>query len=102
MELYTCHLLQCRIVPAIYQSYLHTTTLQDLSTRGVWLQGKSKEGFRDEFYESLRQMDRLKQLKTPYIADDQMLRIVTANCPHLTLLDLSGAMELTDSGVSKW
>jgi len=76
--------------------------IEDLSTRGVWFSMVDGEGFRDKFYEALRQMNRLKQLKTPYIANDQLLRIVAANCPHMTILDLSGARELTDTGVSKW
>ena len=42
------------------------------------------------------------QVTVPYVADDQLLRLVSANCPQLTVLDLSGAMELTDAGVKKW
>ena len=76
--------------------------LQDLSTRGVWLQSKSKEGYRDAFYEALRCMPKLRNVTIPYVADDQLLRILAANSQQLTILDLSGAMELTDDGVRKW
>ena len=69
-----------------------------MSTRGLWLQGENRE----RFYESLRSMSRLKKLNIPYIASDQLLRIVAANCPQLVVLDLSGARELTDVGVGKW
>ena len=47
-------------------------------------------------------MPKLRNVTVPYVADDQLLRIVAANCHQLTVLDLSGAMELTDDGVGKW
>jgi len=75
--------------------------LEVLNTRGVWFQSQAKEGYRESFYDALRYMPNLKQVTVPYVADDQLLRLVSANCPQLTVLDLSGAMELTDAGVKK-
>ena len=42
----------------------------------------------------------LRQLIVPHIADDALLAAVGKSCPSLQLLDMSGATEVTDSGVA--
>ena len=61
--------------------------------RNVWLHGK-------HLTEALcpSTLATLTHLIVPYIATDQLVRLVGTHCPNLNLLDLSGT-ELSDTGI---
>jgi hypothetical protein len=44
-------------------------------------------------------MEQLQQLHVPHIATDQLIAAVGRSCHHLQLLDLTGAIGLTEAGI---
>ncbi len=69
--------------------------LRKLSLRGVWL----KAAERRAFTKVLEGMSRLSVLSVQYIANDELLAVLSKNCPTLRWLDVSGSAEVTPKGL---
>jgi hypothetical protein len=66
-----------------------------LSCRWLWLSGSSLA----TLIQALPSMEQLQQLHVPHIATDQLIAAVGRSCHRLQLLDLTGAIGLTEAGI---
>ena len=67
----------------------------NLSCRWLWLTGSSL----NTLVQALASMEQLQQLHVPHIATDQLIAVVGRSCHRLQLLDLTGAIGLTEAGM---
>ena len=66
-----------------------------LSCRWLWFTGSSLA----TLTVALASMEQLLQLHVPHIATDQLIAAVGRSCHRLQLLDLTGAVALTEAGI---
>jgi hypothetical protein len=66
-----------------------------LSCRWLWLTGSALA----TLIQALNSMQQLQQLHVPHIATDQLVLAVGRSCHQLKLLDLTGAVGITEAGI---
>lgn len=82
---------------AKYLLKANPTGLEHLDMKGIWL----KDSALSTFCSALRRMTQLKHLSVPYLANDQLVEVVSKKCAHLAFIDLSGTSDLSEEALLK-
>ncbi|XP_064541831.1 uncharacterized protein LOC135430923 [Drosophila montana] len=86
--------------PSYYEKILQVIAAQGaglrvLNLKGIWV----KDDHMHYMYEIVRRCKQLIKLYVPYIANDQLLEEIAANCTRLQILDISGETDITEIGI---
>lgn len=71
------------------------TGLRTLNLKGIWI----KEENMFYLYSIIKKCFHLTRLYIPYVANDDVLHVVSRYCTKLKLLDISGETDITDIGI---
>lgn len=69
--------------------------LRSLNLKGIWV--KEEQMF--SMYTLIKKCSHLTRLSIPYIANDELLKELSANSPNLRVLDISGETDITEIGI---
>lgn len=69
--------------------------LKSLNMKGIWI--KEEQMF--SMYSLIKKCSHLTRLSIPYIANDELLKEISANSPNLRVIDISGETDITEIGI---
>ncbi|KAM7353868.1 uncharacterized protein ACRADG_005787 isoform 2-T2 [Cochliomyia hominivorax] len=71
------------------------TGLRVLSLKGIWV----KDEHMYYMFEIVKKCQYLTKLYVPYIANDDLLQVMSKHCTRLQVLDISGETDITEIGI---